>query len=167
MSPDPTRPVGQTQSAAGQVAEQAKHQATSQLESQKARAADSLGVVAQALRQTGQHLQHQQQSSVAGYVEQTAARLESMTNYLRSREVPELVADTKDLARRKPELFLTGALAIGFVGARFLKSSGQRAALQTGTSAPPAYPSQYPASPGPQTNRTAGNGAAERGLYTS
>jgi len=83
--------------------------------------------VAQALRQTGQHLQQQEQGAVGGYVEQAAERVESMTNYLRSRDVPELVADTQDFARHQPALFLTGALALGFIGARFLMSSGRRA----------------------------------------
>src|SRR4051812_37783754 len=70
--------VGQAQGAAGQVAEQAKQQATSQLESQKERAVDSLVTVAKALRQTGQHLQEQQQTAVGGYVEQAAERVEGM-----------------------------------------------------------------------------------------
>jgi hypothetical protein len=117
----------QAQGAAGQVAAQAKQQATSQLESQKDRAVDTLVTVAQALRQTGQQLQQQEQSTVGGYVEQAAERVERMTNYLRAREVPDLIAETQDYARRQPGLFVTGALALGFLGARFLMSSGQRA----------------------------------------
>ena len=53
--------VDQAQHTAGQVTEQAKQQATSQLESQKERGVDSLVTVAQALRQTGQHLREQEQ----------------------------------------------------------------------------------------------------------
>src|SRR4051794_17138875 len=68
--------VEQAQGAAGQVTEQAKQQATSQLESQKGRAVDSLVSVAQALRQTGQRLQQEEQGGVAGYVEQAAERVE-------------------------------------------------------------------------------------------
>jgi hypothetical protein len=44
--------------------------------------------------------------------------------------VPDLVAETQDFARRQPGLFVTGALALGFLGARFLMSSGRRAAQQ-------------------------------------
>ena len=51
--------VDQAQHTAGQVTEEAKQQATSQLESQKERGVDSLVTVAQALRQTGQHLREQ------------------------------------------------------------------------------------------------------------
>jgi len=120
--------VDQAQGVAGQVAEQAKQQTTSQLTSQKDRAVDSLITVAQALRQTGQTLHQQEQGTVAGYVEEAAQRVESVTNYLRAHEVHELIEDTQDLARRQPALFVTGALALGFIGARFLMSSGQRAA---------------------------------------
>jgi hypothetical protein len=122
--------VDQAQGVAAQVADQAKQQATSQLASQKDRAVDGLATVAQALRQTGQTLQQQDQETVGGYVEQAAQRVESMTNYLRAHEVHELLEDTQNLARRQPVLFLTGALALGFVAARFLMSSGQRAAAQ-------------------------------------
>jgi hypothetical protein len=124
--------VDQAQGVAGQVAEQAKQQATSQLASQKNRAVDGLVTVAQALRQTGQTLQQQEQGTVAGYVEEAAQRVDSVTNYLRTHEVHELVQDTQDLARRQPALFLTGALVLGFIGARFLMSSGQRAQTQRG-----------------------------------
>ena len=123
--------MDQAQGAAGQVAAQAKQQATSQLESQKERAVDTLVTVAQALRQTGEQLQQQEQGAVGGYVEQAAERVERMTNYLRAREVPDLIADTQDFARRQPGLFVTGALVLGFLGARFLMSSGRRAAQQS------------------------------------
>jgi len=130
--------VDQAKESAGQVAEQAKQQATSQLESQKGRAVDALVSVGQALRQTGQHLHEQDQTAVGGYTEQAAERVETLTNYLRTRDVPALLAETQDLARKRPGLFLSGAVALGFIGARFLKSSGQRAMTQRRAS--PDYP---------------------------
>jgi len=119
--------VDQTQDAAGQVTHQAKQQATTQLASQKDRAVDSLITVAQALRQTSQHLHEQEQGMIAGYVEQVAERVERATNHLRSRDVPQLLSETQDLARRRPGLFIGSAIALGFVGGRFLMSSGRSA----------------------------------------
>jgi hypothetical protein len=136
-----TQLADQAQSTAGQVTNQAKQQATSQVESQKGRAVDTLVTVAQALRQTGQQLHQQDQGAVGGYVEQAAERVEALTNHLRTRDVPQLIAETQDFARRQPGLFLIGAAALGFVGARFLMSSGQRAAPQQFTS--PSYPPGY------------------------
>jgi hypothetical protein len=125
----------QAQETAGKVTEQAKLQAASQLESRKDRAIDSLVVLAQALRQTGQHLHEQEQGTIAGYVDRSAERVEELTNHLRRRDVSQLLADTEDLARRSPGVFLGAAAAIGFVGARFLMSSGRRARAQTTTNA--------------------------------
>jgi len=116
----------QAQQKAGQVAQQAKQQATSQAESQKARAVDTLVTVGQALRQTGHHLRDQQQDTIGRDVEQAAERVEDATDYLRTRDVTTLVDDTRRFARQQPGLFLTGALTLGFLGARFFMSSGRR-----------------------------------------
>jgi hypothetical protein len=159
----------QAQTTAGQVTHQAKQQATSQLESQKTRAVDSLVTVAQALRQTGQQLHEQDQGAVGGYVEQAAERVEGLTNYLRARDVPQLIRETQDFARREPGLFLTGAVALGFIGARFLMSSGQRASRQSSYASGGAtypYPSgqtgSYPAAGGGVY--PAGTGVASAGM---
>jgi len=122
--------VDQAKQTAGQVGAQAKQQATSQLESQKERTVDTLDTVAQALRQTGQHLSEGEQTAVGGYIEQAAERVEKLTDYLRTRDIPSLLAETQHFARRNPGLFFGGAVALGFIGARFLKSSGERATLQ-------------------------------------
>jgi len=125
----------EAQETVGRVTEQAKLQAASQLESRKDRAIDSLVVLAQALRQTGQHLHEQEQGTIAGYVDRSAERVEELTNHLRTRDVSQLLADSEDLARRSPGVFLGAAAAIGFVGARFLMSSGRRARARRTTDA--------------------------------
>jgi hypothetical protein len=152
--------VDQAKDTAGQVAQQAKQQAASQLESQKERTVDALVTVAHALRETGQHLQEQEQTSVGGYVEQAAERVETFTNYLRTRDVPALLAETQDFARRRPGLFLSGAVALGFIGARFLKSSGQRAIAQRYASSGYSPSVGYSASGPGQTQETHTGGSA-------
>ena len=127
--------MDQAQNTARQVSAQAKQGATSQLESQKERAVDSLVTVAQALRQTGQHLNEQDQGTVGTYIEKAAERVEGFTNHLRANDVPQLLAETQAFARRRPAVFLGAALALGFAGARFLMSSGHRgnaSSTQTG-----------------------------------
>jgi len=136
--------VDQAHDTAGQVTEQAKQQATSQLESQKERSVDGLVAVAQALRQTGQHLREQEQGTVGEYVEKAAERVEGLTNYLRSKDVTQLVGETQEFARRQPVMFLGTALALGFAGARFLMSSGRRASQrQRALSSAPATAGTY------------------------
>jgi len=123
--------MDQAHSTARQVSEQAKQGATSRLESQKERAVDSLVTVAQALRQTGQHLREQDQATVGTYVEKAADQVEGLTNHLRGNDVPQLLSETQAFARRRPALFLGAALALGFAGARFLMSSGERASASS------------------------------------
>jgi F0F1-type ATP synthase membrane subunit b/b' len=113
----------QVQDKAGQVADQARQQATTQLASQKERATGGLGTVAHAMRETGDHLRDQDQDTIAGYADQAADQIERLADYLRHRNVNELIGDAQDFARRQPALFLTGAFALGVLGARFLKSS--------------------------------------------
>jgi len=159
--------VDQAKDTAGQVAEQAKQQAASQLESQKERTVDTLVTVAQALRETGQHLQEQEQTAVGGYIEQAAERVETFTNYLRTRDVPALLAETQDFARRRPGLFLSGAVALGFIGARFLKSSGQRAIAQRYASSGYSPSVGYTASRPSQTHAPYTGGSATPTLRAS
>ena len=108
-----------TSSIVGKV----KEQATAQLSSQKDRATDGLGSVAQAVRQTTQHLRDNQHETVARYAEQTAEQIERFSQRLKDKDVGELMNDAQQLARRQPALFIGGAFALGLLGARFLKSS--------------------------------------------
>lgn len=118
--------VEQTQEKAGQAVDMAKEQATSQLASQKDRAVDSLGSVAQAFRQTSQHLRQSDQHGIAQYADKAADRVEQFTGQLRGKDVQEIVRDVERYARRQPALFLGGAFVLGLLGARFLKSTAHR-----------------------------------------
>jgi hypothetical protein len=105
------------------IVERVKDRASSQLNTQKDRATDGLGSVAQAVRQTTSQLRDQQHDTVAGYVEQAADQLERFSTRLKDKDINELVRDAQDLARRQPALFIGSAFAAGLIGARFLKSS--------------------------------------------
>ncbi len=112
--------------AVGQVQQQAKPR----LEGQKDRAAEQMNGLAQALRQTGQQLQAQDQGTMGQYVNRGAEQIERMSGYLRQHDVDDLIHDAERFAQRQPALFLGGALALGLLGARFVKSSRQRRALR-------------------------------------
>jgi hypothetical protein len=120
--------VEQAQETVGKVVDQAKAQTTSRLADQKERAAGGLGTVAQALRQTGQGLRDQEQDVAGRYADGIAQQVERFADYLRAHDVAELLDDVEEVARRQPGLFLGGAVALGFLGSRFLMSSGRRAA---------------------------------------
>ncbi len=120
--------IDQVQQKAGEAVDQAQKQAKSMLSTRKDQVSDGLGNVAQALRHTGQGLRGQgQQDQLAQYADQAADQVERFSTFLRERDVNQLTVEVERLARRQPALFLGGALALGMIGARFLKSSSQRA----------------------------------------
>jgi hypothetical protein len=49
--------------------------------------------------------------------------VDQVANYLRSKDAQAMKTDLENLARRQPALVLGGALFLGLIGARFLKSS--------------------------------------------
>ena len=100
--------------------------ATSQLSTQKNRATDGIGTVAQAVRQTSQQLRTQQHDTIANYIDQAANQLEQFSTRLRDKDISELMRDAQQFARRQPAVFIGSAFAIGLLGARFLKSSRDR-----------------------------------------
>jgi len=116
--------IDQAQEKVGEVADKVKEQASSQISSQKDKAAESLGNVADAIRQTGEQLrQNEQVAPVAQYADQLAQGVEMVSNYLRSKSLPDIVGEVERFARREPALFLGGALTIGLLAGRFLRSS--------------------------------------------
>jgi len=116
--------IDQAQEKVGEVTDKVKEQATSQVSSQKDRAAEGLGNVAQAIRQTGNQLrQNEQVAPVAQYTDQLAMGVETVSNYLRDHSLSDIVGEVERFARREPALFLGGALTLGLLGGRFLRSS--------------------------------------------
>jgi hypothetical protein len=116
----------------GGLMDRVRQGANSQLSSQKNKATDGIGTVAQAVRQTTQHLRDQQHDTIARYVDEAANQLERVSNQLRDKDVGELMQDAQRFARRRPAVFIGSAFAIGLLGARFLKSSREREDYQAG-----------------------------------
>lgn len=117
--------LDQVQDKAGQVFDQAREQATTHFEVQKERMVDSLDAVVHAAQQTSHQLREQGQDSVANYAAQAAQQAQRLASYLREHEVNDLVVEAESFARRQPQLFLAGGLALGLIAARFFKSSAR------------------------------------------
>src|SRR3712207_1492284 len=120
--------AGGTQSSAGGgfgscLVDKVRERATAQLSSQKDRAFEGIGNVAQAGRQSTQQLRDQHHETLAGYVEQAADQIDRFAQQLREKDVTELIEEAQRLARRQQARGGGSAFAIGLLGARFLKSS--------------------------------------------
>jgi hypothetical protein len=122
-----TEMADQVQELAGETMDRAGRQVGSGLAGQKNQAAGGVESVAQAIRQTGHQLREQDQEMVAEYADRAAGEIERFSRHLRETDVSELVGEVESFARRQPALFLGGALLLGFMGARFLKSTSQHA----------------------------------------
>ncbi len=117
--------AGQVQEKAGAVVDQVKQQATSRIDQQKDMAAGNLWSVANAIRDTGQSLRDKDQGAIAQVVDRGAEQVERLSSYLAHRDVNQILTEAQHFARRQPALFVGGAFALGMLGARFLKSTGQ------------------------------------------
>ncbi len=117
--------LGQAKSAAGDALGQAKQKTTSWIESQLDVAADSLHQVAGAVRSAGEQFGSQDPNfhQVAEVATSAASTVEGISARLRDATVDEIIVETEGFARKQPSLFIGGVFALGFVLARFLKST--------------------------------------------
>jgi hypothetical protein len=114
------------------VASQAGDKVASGLDTQKAKAAEGLGSVARALRQSSDQLRDQNQGAVVPeYISSAANQVERLSGYLRSTNTRDMVTGVEQFARQQPALFVGGAFMLGLLGARFLKSSAQSSSGQS------------------------------------
>lgn len=119
--------------AAGEMVGQAKEKAGSVLDEQKSNLASGITSVADSIRHVGENFssanENNQVAALAGkYGDTLAQQVEKFSNYIDEKEIKELVRDVEHFAKRNPLLFVGGALALGIVAARFLKSSSNQSA---------------------------------------
>ena len=102
--------------------DQARDSAVHRLDRQRERAATGLSSVVDAIRQSGHQLEGKN-ATVASYVDSAAGQMARVVDGLRHRDVNQMITDVERFARQRPGVFLGGAFVLGFVTARFLKSS--------------------------------------------
>jgi hypothetical protein len=122
--------IAQTAKLAGEAGQQVNRLMTAQ----KNRAANGLHRLACALRDT---TQNREQNDVGGQIatsDRAAARIESMSTYMRGTDFPTMVRDAGQFARRRPEVLLAGTILTGLLVASLLKAS-RRGAAETWTPA--------------------------------
>ena len=122
--------VDQVRSSASDTFRTVKSNTTAKLEEQKSTLATGLTSVADGIRQLGSNLSGGEQNDpltriAADYSETAADKLRTAADYFNSHDVETMYRDVESLARRNPAIFVGGAFALGFLAARFLKSSAQ------------------------------------------
>ena len=140
---------GQQQSAVNSARESISGAATEAgakvaagINSQKTRAAEGLGSVAQVLRQSGETLRSKNpETPIPQYISSAADQVERLSGYLRSNSVTQMVTGLEQFARSQPALFIGSAFMLGLLGARFLKSSGRSGTSSNEGASPARYAS--------------------------
>ena len=110
------------------------------LDDQKQRTAERISGTAEAVRCAAQSLDRSENPAIARYADQAADRIEDFSSLIRERQWSEIVADTEDLARRQPTLFVLGAAAIGFLAGRLLVPADRRQSDQGTARSPERSP---------------------------
>jgi hypothetical protein len=123
--------IDSAKSTAGQAFGAATKRATEVLDEQKGTVASGLTTVADSIKQVGENLNTTPESNpiaekAAQYSNSLAQQIENLSGYFERKDVREMVRDVEGFARRYPAYFIGGAVALGFLAARFLKSSNSK-----------------------------------------
>ena len=121
----------QVKSSASDALETATNKAAEKLEQQKSNLTSGLTSVASGIREMGTSLaspgSDNQFARIASEASSVAAKgIDRAADYFDQHDLNAMYHDVEDLARRNPAIFLGGAFALGFLAARFLKSTKPR-----------------------------------------
>ena len=120
------RTVDKAREVKDQIASEASTRAQSLFDAQKSRVTHGATAITHALRQAAESLDGERQEGAAELVRGTASALESISSRLENKDLDEVLYDLQDFALRRPAVVFGGALALGFIAVRFLKSSNDR-----------------------------------------
>jgi len=125
--------VGQAVSQTADTVAQVKEQASSVFVDQRDRAIAGLSGLADALRETGRTLSQQADGNedgdrspamaIAPLIDEIADRLANSSDFLKDKDVRQLIDDAENLARKQPMLFVGALFGVGVIGARLLKGT--------------------------------------------
>ncbi|MHB0775186.1 hypothetical protein [Halomonas sp. WWR20] len=121
-----SRAKEQAREYAYRQADEARHQATGLFDRQKGMAADQVSNFANAFHSMADQFDEQGQASCAQYTHTLANNIDQWSGTLRDQDIDTLMTQVKDFGRRRPALFLGGAVAAGVLLSRFMKSSSER-----------------------------------------
>jgi len=108
----------------GALATRAVGQVSRALEKKIAKPGADLGKLAKSLKLTSEQLED---NAAAPYVEKLALGLEKLSGVMGEIDPHKALQGAERFARSRPWVFLSGAIGLGFLGARFIKSSASGA----------------------------------------
>ena len=109
----------------GPIAEQVKDQASAVAQQQMTSAAEGLDSAAGAVNAVGDRMRENNLGELSQYTDLAAEQIEKVAAWLRTTTPEEIAHDIEDFAKKQPAVFVAGALALGLIGVRFLRSTSQ------------------------------------------
>ena len=116
----------QAKETAGQAYEKVTDKAADKLDEQKVTISEGLSTVADSVRKVSDDLGTADSGlaeKASKYTSTAARKIEDAAGYLETRNVRDMARDLEGFARRNPALFIGAAFGLGFLAARFLKST--------------------------------------------
>ena len=122
--------LSQAKNTAGEAYDKVAERTVSTIEEQKAGLSGGLRSVADSMRQVGDNLNQSKAKErtpvteyTARYAQTAANKIEQVAGYFETRDLRAITRDVENFARQNPAIFVGTAFAVGFLAARFLKSS--------------------------------------------
>lgn len=109
-----------------QIAAETEKKARRLFTEQRRALAGQVEAFAKAFRDTGRNLDDQDYKTAARYSNELAGEVERFADYIREKEMTEIVDSVEDFGRRQPVLFVGSLFTAGILLARFLKSSSEQ-----------------------------------------
>ena len=116
--------VDQVRERVGPVVDQVKERASAAAQQQMTSAAEGLDGAAGAVNSVGEQLREHNLADLTLH-DRAAEQIEKAATWLRATTPQEIAHEVEDFAKRQPTIFVAGALALGLLGVRFLRSAGQ------------------------------------------
>ena len=111
-----------TRQSAHEVKDAARQQAEGMFDQQKEVAANEAEKFASVFRKMAKEFDQQDQHYFSGYANNIARCTDGISQRLREKDLGTLMDQVQDYSRRQPAAFIGGAVAAGFLLARFLNS---------------------------------------------
>jgi hypothetical protein len=109
------------------VAAEARGVIETQITKQKNNVATEILLFANALRAANGSLIQSPALKSVGFGDSLISKIDDLGTSIRDRDIDEIVHDTSQFARSQPAVYICGAIAAGFVAARFFKSHSSAA----------------------------------------
>ncbi len=158
----------QASESTGRFASFVQEQGNKYIQGKKDKAAAEVATIKQAIFKAGEHLDEEDDTTLAGYVTSAAGAVESVESYLRDSELTDVYHDVSQVIRRHPAMALGGLFVAGLVASRFLKASDEKRSAGNRSGYPtPAPGSPYTAAGHDPYNRASAGVSGERGGYSA